>query len=80
MADAASVYAKTMDALNEAADLAGVARPGDQITNLQTQLTAANNATQALQAKINAAKQAAQADKDADAANAAGQAVLDALA
>jgi hypothetical protein len=58
-----------------------------QVQQLQTQLTAANASVTgltsdkaALQAKIDAAKTAAQADKDADAANVAGQGVLDALA
>lgn len=58
-----------------------------QIQVLQQQvaaLTAANAQLaldkQALEAKIAAAKLAAQADKDADAANVAGQGVLDALA
>jgi class 3 adenylate cyclase len=65
MADAQSVYSKTLDAMNEASDLAGIQRFPDQIA--------------ALQAKISAAKAAAQADKDADNASVAGQGVLDAL-
>jgi uncharacterized protein YlxW (UPF0749 family) len=58
-----------------------------QVQQLQTQLTAANASVTsltsdkaALQAKIDAAKTAAQKDKDADNANVAGQGVLDALA
>jgi hypothetical protein len=47
---------------------------------LQVQLDAANTSVSSLNAKITAAKNAAQSDKDADAANAAGQGVLDALA
>ena len=64
--------------------------PADQsvlVTQLQsqvTQLTAERDAAVAdansKQSKIDAARAAAQADKDADAANAAGQGVLDALA
>lgn len=49
-------------------------------TDLQTKLDAANATIATLQGKIEAAKSAAQADKDADAANVAGQGVLDALA
>lgn len=57
--------------------------PTDQ-SAIIAQLTAERDAAiaerDALQAKINAAVTAAQADKDADAANVAGQGVLDALA
>lgn len=80
MADAASVLAKTIDATNEASDLAGVARPADQIAALQQQLAAANTANGKLQAKIDALAAAAQARKDADAAKVDGQAELDIIA
>ena len=51
-----------------------------QVAQLQSSLDTANATVTTLQGKIDAAKAAAQADKDADAANVAGQGVLDALA
>lgn len=57
--------------------------PADQsaeMVALQSQVNDLTAQVAALQAKIDAARVAAQADKDADAANAAGQGVLDALA
>lgn len=51
-----------------------------QVATLTTQLATANATIAAMQAKITSAIAKAQADKDADAANVAGQGVLDALA
>lgn len=51
-----------------------------QVNSLQLALSQANADKAALQSKINNARAAAQADKDADNANVAGQGVLDALA
>lgn len=79
MADVQSCYAKTLDAMNEVSDLAGIARLPDQIITLQSQLTTANGTIATLNAAIAKAKAAAQADKDADAASVAGQGVLDVL-
>lgn len=66
MADMNSVIAKITDALDEAYAAAGLPNQTAQIA--------------ALQGKIDAARLAAQAAKDADAATVDGQAVLDALA
>jgi outer membrane murein-binding lipoprotein Lpp len=59
------------------------APPADQsalVAQLQSDLSAMTAEMDQLQTKIDNAKASAQADKDADAANAAGQGVLDALA
>jgi hypothetical protein len=76
-----------LEKLDEAADLVTALPVDPDVNPLQAQLDAANamvlslqGEKNALQAKIDAAKAAAQADKDADAANVAGQGVLDALA
>lgn len=53
---------------------------GDPPVDQSAQIAALTAANAALQAKIDAARTAAQAAKDADAANVEGQAVLDALA
>lgn len=53
---------------------------GDPPVDQTAQITALTQQVAALQAKIDAAKVAAQADKDADNANIAGQGVLNALA
>lgn len=50
------------------------------VASLTLQVVDLTKANTALQAKIDAARAAAQSDKDADAASASGQAVLDALA
>lgn len=87
MADLTSTRGKIQDALDEADAALGQPTTSSQLAALQAQLDAANatitqlNADKsAMQVKIDAAKAAAQADKDADAANVAGQGVLDALA
>lgn len=94
MTTATDVVNAVQAALDTAQDFAGVPKTSDQIAALQAQVTqlnadkatlqsnldAANASVSSLQAKIDAAKTAAQADKDADAANVAGQGVLDALA
>lgn len=86
---AASVAAYTAAgaALDVAQDFAGVPRTSAQIADLQAQNAQLKLDKQSLQAqlddakaKIAAARAAAQADKDADAASVAGQGVLDALA
>lgn len=59
---------------------AQLAAKDQQIVTLTGERDAAVTAKASLQTKIDAAKAAAQADKTADAANAAGQGVLDALA
>lgn len=73
MPDIDSVIVKTTAALDEAYAAKGSPSQSAQIAALQSQVSA-------LQSKIAAATAAAQADKAADAANAAGQGVLDALA
>lgn len=66
--------------LQEAADLVEALPVDPEVNPLQAQLDAALADNAALRAKIDAAKAAAQADKDADAQAVAGQGVLDALA
>ncbi len=57
-----------------------VAQLQSDLAEANESLATANADKAALQTKIDAAKAAAQADKDADNANVAGQGVLDALA
>lgn len=77
LATSAQASVDAAQAVKNAVDALAV----DPDTNpLQAQLDAALVENAALRAKIDAARAAAQADKDADAANVAGQGVLDALA
>jgi len=80
MADLSTVRSKIQDALDEADAALGNPSSSAQVAALQAQVAQLTADKAALQAKIDAAKAAAQADKDADAANVAGQGVLDALA
>lgn len=73
--DAALAVANNLD--DQAATIATLTQQRDAAI---TERDAAQGQVTALQSKINAAKVKAQADKDADAANTAGQGVLDALA
>lgn len=66
--------------LDEASALVQALPVDPDVNPLQAQLDAALAENTALKAKIDAARAAAQADKDADAAAVAGQGVLDALA
>lgn len=66
--------------LDEAKVLVEALAVDPNVNPLQAQLDAVLAANAGLQAKIDAARAAAQADKDADAAAVAGQGVLDALA
>lgn len=87
MATIDTAIAKTLDALNELYAVKGAPSVAQQLQDAQANIDAANtakttaeNALTAANAKIAAAKAAAQADKDNDAARVAGQGVLDALA
>lgn len=83
MATFQTALAKGIEAVDElclAMNQPTVSSQLGQVTQLQADLTKANTTITTLQGKITAAITAAQADKDADAANVAGQAVLTALA
>lgn len=67
-------------ALDEAADFAGLPKPSVQITALNAKVASLTTELNAAVACIDSMKVAAQADVAADAANQAGQGVLDAAA